>query len=283
MMLRRLTLALLFLLLICLPVRAADVDLLMGNPSAASSDPSQQDNFLMNKKFFALSYHHGKGTPNWVSWHLTHEHFGDAPRKRQFDPDNSLPSGLTKITHRDYTNSGFDRGHMCPHSDRDKTTEMSFATFVMTNIVPQSNESNAGAWNQLELYARSLVTDQGKELYIIAGPQGIRGEGRNGFKNKIADGKVTVPNKVWKVILVLDANHNDQDIERVTADTRLIAVIMPNDRSVPQDNWWQYRVSVKDVEEITGFTFFDKGPANIITPLKEEVDTEFIPVLPREH
>jgi endonuclease G len=77
------------------------------------------------------------------------------------------------------------------------------------------------------------VTDKGKELYIIAGPQGIRGEGRNGFKNTIAGGKVTVPAHVWKVILVLDANDNDRDIERVDANTRLIAVIMPNDRSVP--------------------------------------------------
>jgi endonuclease G len=218
-----------------------------------------------------------------VSWHLTTQPFGDAPRKRQFDPDHRLPSGLTKITHRDYPNAGFDRGHRCPHSDRDKTPEMSFATFVMTNIVPQSTESNAGAWNQLALYARSLVTDKGKELYIVAGPQGIRGEGRNGVKNKIADGQVTVPNKVWKVILVLDATDNDRDLERVTADTRLIAVIMPHDRRVPQDNWWQYRVSVKDVEEITGFTFFDKVPADIITPLKDEVDAEFIPVLAREH
>ena len=121
------------------------------------------------------------------------------------------------------------------------------------------------------------------QLYIVAGPQGIRGEGRNSLKNKIADGQVTVPNKVWKVILVLEDSNNDRDIERVTADTRLIAVIMPNDPSVPQDNWWQYRVSVKDVEETTGFTFFDKIPANIINPLEDEVDTEFIPVLPREH
>lgn len=282
MMPRRVTLVLLFLLLVCLSAHAADVDLLMGNPSAASPDPSQKDNFLMNKDFFALSHNNSKGTPNWVSWHLAKHYLGDAPRKRQFDPDNTLPSGFTKIVHRDYTNSGFDRGHMCPRSDRDKTTEMSFATFVMTNIVPQSNENNAGAWNQLELYSRFLVTEQGKELYIIAGPQGIRGEGRNGFKNKIADGKVTVPNKVWKVIMVLDANDNDQDIERVDANTRLIAVIMPNDRSIPQDNWWQYRVSVNDVEEMTGYTFFDKVPAHIINSLKEEVDTEFIPVFVRD-
>jgi endonuclease G, mitochondrial len=113
MMLRRLTLALSFLLLICLPVRAADVDLLMGNPSQARPDPSQQDNFLMNKKFFGLSYHNSKGTPNWVSWHLTHEHFGDAPRKRQFDPDDTLPSGLTKITHRDYIPTPGSTGAIC--------------------------------------------------------------------------------------------------------------------------------------------------------------------------
>ena len=108
----------------------------MGNPSQASPDPSQKNNFLMNKEFFALSYNNTTVTPKWVSWHPTTQAFGDAPRKAQFAPDETLPSEFTKITHRDYTNSGFDRGHMCPHSDWDKNTAMSFATFVMTNIVP---------------------------------------------------------------------------------------------------------------------------------------------------
>jgi hypothetical protein len=63
MMLRRVTLALSCLLMVCLPVRAADVDLLMGNPSAASSDPSQQDNFLMTRSssFLFLTLHQGEG------------------------------------------------------------------------------------------------------------------------------------------------------------------------------------------------------------------------------
>jgi endonuclease G len=103
---RRLTLALSFVLVVWLSARAADVDLLMGNPSQASPDPSQKNNFLMNKAFFALSYNNSKGTPNWVSWHLTKQDFGDAPRKRQFDPDETLPSGFSRITHRPYTNSG---------------------------------------------------------------------------------------------------------------------------------------------------------------------------------
>jgi DNA/RNA endonuclease G (NUC1) len=58
---------------------------------------------------------------------------------------------------------------------------------------------------------------------------------------------------------------------------------MPNDRSVPADDWGQYRVSVKDVEALTGYTFFDKVPAEIINPLKDKVDDESIPVLPRTH
>jgi endonuclease G, mitochondrial len=92
-----------------------------------------------------------------------------------------------------------------------------------------------------------------------------------------------VPNKLWKVLMVLDANDNDNDIERVDENTRLIAIIMPNDRSVQENNWWGYRVGVKDVEEFTGYTFFDKVPATVIKSLKEEVDAECIPVLPRSH
>jgi hypothetical protein len=40
MIFRRLTLACALLLLVCLPARAADVDLLMGNPSQARPDQS---------------------------------------------------------------------------------------------------------------------------------------------------------------------------------------------------------------------------------------------------
>ena len=64
LMLRRCILATVFLFLICLPGWAADVDLLMGNPSQAQLDPTQKNNFLMNKDFFALSYNESTGTPN---------------------------------------------------------------------------------------------------------------------------------------------------------------------------------------------------------------------------
>src|SRR5207249_579941 len=133
-----------------------------------------------------------KGEPKWVSWQLTEKHLGKAPRKRTFDTDTSLPAGFTQIETGDYTNSGFDRGHMCPHSDRAHNKTMSYATFVMTNIIPQAPNLNREAWDQLEIYGRDFVKE-GNHLYIIAGPTGQGGRGSNGFRRTIAHGKVAVP------------------------------------------------------------------------------------------
>jgi DNA/RNA endonuclease G (NUC1) len=58
----------------------------------------------------------------------------------------------------------------------------------------------------------------------------------------------------------------------VNADTRLIAVIMPNDQSVKGRKWKDYLVRVSDVEALTGYSFFNKVPPKIITPLKREID-----------
>jgi endonuclease G len=87
--------------------------------------------------------------------------------------------------------------------------------------------------------------------------------------------QVIVPAKCWKVILVLDGGLGD-DLQKVNANTRLIAVIMPNDMSVGEE-WAGYRVSVRAVEQLTGYTFFDQVPAAVIAPLKTVVDGERIP------
>ncbi|HJZ58966.1 MAG TPA: DNA/RNA non-specific endonuclease, partial [Gemmataceae bacterium] len=148
--------------------------LTMGNPSGASEAEATPNNFLMRKPYFALSYNNVRGTPNWVSWCLRLSDLGDAPRA-EFFPDPDLPKGFRRATPRDYTNSGFDRGHLCPRSDRDATKEAATATFVMTNIVPQAPNLNQKGWNDLEVYCRDLVWRKGQTLYIVAGPQGRGG------------------------------------------------------------------------------------------------------------
>jgi endonuclease G len=246
----------------------------MGNPSGARDDPADRDNFLMRKPYFALAYNNDKGTANWVSWRLTRDDLGNAPRA-PFHPDPDLPRGFRRVFPHDYSGSGFDRGHLCPHGDRAASREASAATFVMTNIIPQAPNVNQGAWNDLEDYCRHLVAREGRRLYIVAGPAGRGGTGKEGHRNTIGEGKVTVPAKCWKVVLVLPEGGDKDDIDKVFARTRVIAVIMPNDEAVHHD-WTSYRTSVRKVEELTGLTFFDRVPAEVIGPLKEKVDEDVV-------
>jgi endonuclease G len=258
------------------------VHLTMGNPSGATPSEANPDNYLMVKQYLALSYNDTKGTPNWVSWCLKASDLGNAPRWPQFYPDDELPRGFKRVKPSNYNGSGFDRGHMCPSADR-STEESAKATFVMTNIIPQSPACNQHAWADLEDYCRDLVRKRHKTLYIVAGPQGQGGEGKEGPKDVIGHAeKVTVPANCWKVVLALDEGVGDaSDVKRVSRDSRVFAVRMRNDMLV-EHGWAQYRVSVKEVEELTGYRFFDRVPAAVIGPLKEQVDREHIPpVRPR--
>jgi endonuclease G, mitochondrial len=243
------------------------IHLKYGNPSNAAAKVEEPDNYLLIKPEYALSYNRSKGIPNWVSWQLNSSWLGDAPRQDNFRPDSSLPTGWYRVSPNDYTNSGFDRGHLTSSEDRGSTVAANSATFLMTNIIPQSPDNNRGPWVQLETYCRNLVK-QGKELYIVAGGFGEGGTGEKGFLTVVNAGKAVVPASTWKVILVLDSPGAE-----VTASTRTIAVMMPNIQGIRTKRWQDYRVSVDDVEKI-GYDFFSTVPESIQAVIEAKVDNQ---------
>jgi endonuclease G len=171
-------------------------NLLLGNPSNAASSVASIDNYLMVKPQFVLSYNNKTHTANRVSWQLNKSWIGAADRQDNFRPDDALPATWYKVRPTDYTGSGYDRGHIAPSAAVIRNEADNSSTFLMTNMMPQVPELNRGVWGDLEEYCRELV-QQGKELYILAGPVGRKGS--IGTKEKIA-----VPAKTWKVIAVLD-------------------------------------------------------------------------------
>lgn len=247
-----------------------DNNMAMGNPSNAVTNTSFPNNYLLVKTQYALSYNNSRGTANWVSWHLSTAWKGAAARCDCFTQDNTLPAGFYKASTSNYTNTGFDRGHQCPSEDRDLNSTDNAATFIMTNIMPQSPNLNRVTWVNLEDYCRTLM-NAGNELYIIAGGYGIGGTGSNGgVTNTIASGNITVPSRYWKVIVVLPVGSND--VGRVSTSTRVIAVDMPNTQTVNSLPWGNYRVSVDAIEASTGFDFLSLVPTAIQSVIEASVD-----------
>jgi DNA/RNA endonuclease G (NUC1) len=229
------------------PKETPEVHLTMGNPSNAVESFSASTNYLMKKPEYSLSYNADKGTANWVSWHLTGEWAGTLARVDTFRPDPAIPYPTWyRVLHTDYAGTGYDRGHMCPNADRDSTVSVMQSTFLMTNMVPQTPANNQGPWAKFEGYLRTLVP--ANELYIVSGP--------NGSIGTIAGGHVTVPESTWKVVLVLPAMTGD-DVARVSAASRTIAIRIPNDSTVNiNDDWTKYLTTVDAIESLTEYDFF---------------------------
>jgi endonuclease G len=260
-------------------------NLLLGNPSGATPDPANRDNYLHVKPYFTLSYNDTKGTPNWVSWRVTSADLGTADRKRQFDTDYTLPRGFRLVTSLDYKDSGFDRGHMCPHSDRAASTAMSFGTFVMTNIVPQSPNANQKAWRELEDYGRDLIAKQGMRLYTVCGPAGRGGRGKFGPAETVGKNQVVVPAECWKVMVAVPETGGPGDPAAIGPTARVITVVMPNDdEQVTSDAWAGYRTSPAEVERRTGYRFFDRLPPATADALRRKVDAAYVePPKPKKY
>jgi endonuclease G len=247
-----------------------DDNIALGNPSAAATDVSAPNNYLLVKPQYVLSYNNARGTANWVSWHLSAAWKGSAVRCDCFTQDTQLPSSFFRATTTNYTNTGFDRGHLCPSEDRDLNSTDNAATFKMSNIIPQAPILNQQTWANFENYCRTLL-NQGNEIYIISGAYGSGGTGSlGGTTTNIANGSITVPSRCYKIAVVLPLGNND--LTRVSSTTRVIAIDIPNNQTVNSQTWGAYRTSVDNIEAITGYNFLSNVALSSQTSIEAIVD-----------
>lgn len=235
---------------------SSNPNLAMGNPSSATLNPADGNNYLHSREQFVMSYNRHNKTPNWVSWQLDSDWLGPARRTGNFAPDEALPKGFERAMPNDYSRSGYDRGHNIPSGDRTASSADNEATFLMSNIAPQAPDNNQGPWEKLESHCRDLAR-QGKQLYIIAGSDGSKGVIGRG---------VNVPETFWKVIVVLP--RKGMNATDVTEDTEVIAVDMPNRNGIRSDDWRKFITTVDAIEKRTGYDFLSNVPAKIQAPIE---------------
>ena len=239
-------------------------NMLLGNLSNADSVLLQPNNYLLNQHYYVASYSASRGEPNWTAWHLDATNIGNASRGDDFAAWAGLYSGWYQVLPSDYSGSGFDRGHNCPSADRTSSIDANDATFLMTNMIPQTSQNNENLWANFENYVRSQVQQNGMEAYIIMGSYGS-----NATLPTIDAGHIAVPTNIWKVVVLLPNGNND--LSRIDASTRVIAINTPNTTTV-SSNWTNYITTVSDIESATGYTLFTSLSSSLQTTLKAKKD-----------
>ncbi len=204
---------------------------------------TKRDEIKLVRTGYTVSYNNTYKTPNWVAWELTRQETnGEEGRKKKFSPDPDLPE--PRVEHYDYTNSGYDRGHMVPAADMKWSEQAMEESFYMSNVCPQNQKLNRDDWGDLEETCRGWARKYGT-VYIACGPIYD-----SKSPKRIGEHQVAVPDRFFKVVLIYNRKNP-------------IAMGFLFENKAHHQKLSNYMVPVDEVEEITGLDFFSKLPDNV--------------------
>lgn len=227
-------------------------------------DTDTTDDYYIVRSQYVVSYNKNKNEANWVAWKLVASDFGDVDRySGNFIADTSLPASFYKTKHADYTNTGFDRGHIVRSEERTVTVADNKATFILSNVIPQTPDLNQGVWLKFEYFCQDLASKQNKDLYIYSGPIFTPG-----VENFLGYTKVRIPDSCFKIVVVLEKN---QTLKDVNGKTPVYCVVMPNIDGVRKDAWETYSTTVRRIEKSTGYDFLNNVPQAIQDSIETKV------------
>ena len=195
--------------------------------------PASTTGQVVHHQGYSLSYSEFHEQAEWVAYELKKSHLSKSIFKRPyFEVDQAVKTGAASW--KNYKNSGYDKGHLCPAGDKKHDQKAYDETFLTSNISPQNPAFNAGIWNSLEQKVRHWARKY-DGVFVVTG--GVL----KGDLATIGNEKVAVPNQFYKIIY-------DPENEK------MIAFLMPNKNS--NEPLYHFVVSVDAVEVLTGIDFF---------------------------
>ncbi len=213
--------------------------------------PVSNTGAIIKHNNFTLSYSEAHEQAEWVAYELKPSDLA----KNNFERPYFIQDKKVKTKSADWRNykkSGYDRGHLVPAGDRRMSFEAYNETFLTSNISPQDHDFNAGIWNSLEQKVRYWATKY-DGVYVVTG--GVL----NGNLKTIGHEKVSVPNDFFKIVV---------DISN--GEYKAVAFIIPNKPS--DKSFYEYIVSIDEIEAKTGIDFFPELPDSIENKLEQMVD-----------
>ena len=205
---------------------------------------------LLRYTGFSISYNEDYEQPAWVAYILTRSEVqsGNEVRTENFRPDKNISTGSATL--KDYSGSGYDRGHMAPAADMKWSPVAMSQSFLLSNMSPQDQGFNRGIWSRLEARVRDWAV-KNDSIIVITGPV------LKGINKFIGADRVGVPEYYFKVIADISA-----------PSYKVIAFLLKNKSS--SGDIMNYAVTIDSVEKITGYNFFPMMQDKVMKKRLEE-------------
>jgi endonuclease G, mitochondrial len=213
--------------------------------------PKSTTGQVITHDFYALSYNEKYEQAEWVAYKLTKKQLGHSNFNRPFFIEDRLVK-THSADWKNYKNSGYDKGHLCPAGDMRFSKKAYDDTFFTSNISPQLHDFNDGIWNRLEQKVRYWVSKY-DTVYVITG--GVLEDDLE----TIGREDVAVPKFFYKVLACT-----------INGKTKMIGFLMPHEDS--EKPLYEFVVPVDKIEQITHVNFFEKMDDKIENQLEKNMD-----------
>jgi endonuclease G len=156
---------------------------------------------IIDKQVYIICYDYNMKGARYVSYTLDGNKVNTVNIKKRssFYTEKNLPKKYRSHT-KDYTHSGYDRGHLANDASFDYDEKVVRKTYTMANIIPQAPKVNRKTWIKAEKLERKIAASLGS-VNVLNGVVYSSNPKRIG-KNKIA-----VPDAFWKMIYNDDKNY----------------------------------------------------------------------------
>jgi len=213
---------------------------------------------VLRNNGFMVGYSDIRGNPLWVAYALTPVP-SDVKRLKRPTTFETDWRGLNRVSHGDYTKSGYDRGHNAPNyaisSLNGKAGQAD--SFLMTNISPQKPNLNQKFWQRLEEVEITYFAKNFGKVWIITGP--IFGAGT---RRLATSWRVEVPTAFYK-IYVIEASHGKPALA--------LAFVVPQ-TVTGKEPLTQFVTTIQAVQAQTGLDFLVDLDDKIEAHLEAAID-----------
>jgi len=118
---------------------------------------------IIDNEFITICYDYKLKAAKAVSYILEGDLMNESniDKRPSFYSEKSLDKQY-RISTTDYTNSGYDRGHLAPDAAFDWSQESLNAVYTLANIIPQAPQVNRNMWSKVEKFSRDKAVELGK-------------------------------------------------------------------------------------------------------------------------
>lgn len=133
-------------------------------------NPRARNMYRICHEDFAVLYSGKTLTPLWVAQKLTYERLTQSLKREDSFKEYTLNIPKDQQAQlADYKGSGYDRGHMAPNAHMGNKASQS-ESFYLTNMIPQTPDSNQNEWREIEEAVRKMVRNTQRDTYVVTGP-----------------------------------------------------------------------------------------------------------------